>query len=137
MTTAEAIRATIVTALEEVGAGERVSPTALAAFEAGAADIDLADAGLDSLGRMELLVALELEHDVVVAPSVLFSLRSFAEASWRTSSASGRAARRTTSLGRRRALRAPTVQPRRSSGSPDGRSDGRTRWRAWSAWSRP
>lgn len=70
------IRATIATALEEINVIERLERTLLEDFEEGRGDIPLADLGLDSLERMELLAALELEHGAVIEPQVFSQFSS-------------------------------------------------------------
>jgi acyl carrier protein len=65
---AERIRTSIVDALRGTDAVQSVDPASLAAFEAGASDLPLAELSVDSLSRMELLVVLEMEYGVVVLP---------------------------------------------------------------------
>lgn len=73
---AQEIRTTLVHALYDLNATRDVSPSRLAAFEDGTRDIELGDLNLGSLARMELLVALELEHGAVIDPDVLLRLES-------------------------------------------------------------
>jgi len=73
------IRATIVDALVDAEAAPELDPGLLAAFEAGTGDVELETLELDSIVRMELLVALEMEHGAVVPPSALAELRSLDE----------------------------------------------------------
>lgn len=70
------IRATIVDALRDAEAAAELDPALLLAFEGGTGDVDLAALELDSLMRMELLVALEMEHGAVVTPRTLSELAS-------------------------------------------------------------
>lgn len=73
------IRSSIVEALGDADAVERVAPSLISAFENGAGDVLLSDLGLDSLSRMELLVALELEYDAVIPPSIFAGFRSLGD----------------------------------------------------------
>jgi len=47
---------------------DQLPPSLIAAFENGDADIRLRDIAMDSLARMELLIALELEHGLIITP---------------------------------------------------------------------
>ncbi|MEL6906298.1 MAG: hypothetical protein AAFP22_12875 [Planctomycetota bacterium] len=85
---AEAIRATIVDALEDAGAAEGAVVPRLAAFESGQADVPLSDLALDSVVRMELLVALEMEHEAVLGPEVFGEVAGLAELAERAAASS-------------------------------------------------
>ena len=61
----EQIRQTIAKILEQ-GATNQLMPSVISAFKAGEKDIKISTAGLDSLARMELLVALEIKYDTVI-----------------------------------------------------------------------
>lgn len=65
---AEPIRKTIIRALDPK-AKMSLKASQIAEFERGSGDILFRKVDLDSLGRMELLVALELEYDVVIHPN--------------------------------------------------------------------
>ncbi len=73
---AEDIRATIVEALLDLNATKDVPAARLTAFESTGKDIRLGDLNLGSLGRMELLVALEVEHGAVIDPEAFLDLGS-------------------------------------------------------------
>lgn len=75
----ERIRATIVTALEDANVAAQLERARIEAFAAGAQDLPFSELGLDSLARMELLVALEMEHGAAVLPSEFSRLRSLDE----------------------------------------------------------
>lgn len=78
-----AIRQTIADALEFANALEHVSANELSAFVSGDQSLPINRLELDSLARMELLIALETEHAIVVTPSDLArfeSLRALADA---------------------------------------------------------
>lgn len=68
MTSAAAVRQTIVDALTCMEPPPGISPARFAAYALGERDIRLRDLALDSLARMELLIALELEQDTVISP---------------------------------------------------------------------
>lgn len=76
MTTPAHIRETIAEALQDADALGEVGAELLQDFEDGAADIPFTKLGLDSLARMELLVALETEHNTVVLPSTFAGFSS-------------------------------------------------------------
>ncbi len=73
------IRLTIVDALQDADAIQPISPALLAAFEKGLADVPLSELSLDSLTRMELLVALEMEYETVLSPSVFAESQSLGD----------------------------------------------------------
>ncbi len=73
------VRTTIVNALDDANATEHLKPSLLTAFEGGREDIALADLGLDSLKRMELMVALEMEHDAVIPPRQFMQFSSLGD----------------------------------------------------------
>lgn len=66
-----AIRETIAQALEFANAMEHLTREQVSAFVDGARDILIADMAMDSLARMELMIALETEHGVVITPDEL------------------------------------------------------------------
>lgn len=66
-----AIRETIAQALEFANAMEHLSREQVSAFVGGVRDICIADMAMDSLARMELMIALETEHGVVITPDEL------------------------------------------------------------------
>lgn len=72
----EEIRATLVDALYDLDATKDVSPARLAAYQNGTRDIQLGDLNLGSLARMELLIALEIEHGAVIEPDAFLELGS-------------------------------------------------------------
>lgn len=73
------IRSTIVGALYDVDATKHVKPSRLASFEDGGEDIGLRELLLSSLARMELLVAIEMEHGAVIAPREFRQLKSLGD----------------------------------------------------------
>jgi hypothetical protein len=73
------IRSTIAHALQDANVAEQVAPSRMAAFENGEGDIPLAEFTLDSLSRMELLVALEMEYGAVILPHVFAQFRSLGD----------------------------------------------------------
>ncbi len=60
-------------------ARKRLKPSAIAAFNKGNLDIPLAGTGLDSFGRMEMLVAIEVEYGVVITPEELGQFKTFGD----------------------------------------------------------
>lgn len=83
------VRTTIVNALDDANATEHLKPSLLAAFEGGSEDISLAELGLDSLKRMELMVALEMEHDAVIPPRKFMQFSSLGDIVSHVESAAG------------------------------------------------
>ncbi len=73
-----AIRQTIAEALEFANALEHVTAQDLAAFVAGSQPLTIEQIRLDSLARMELLIALETEHGVAVTPAAFERFESLA-----------------------------------------------------------
>ena len=73
-----AIRQTIAEALEFANALEHVTEQDLAAFVAGSQPLTIEQIRLDSLARMELLIALETEHGVAVTPAAFERFESLA-----------------------------------------------------------
>lgn len=71
-----AIRQTIVDALAYANALEDMPRARLDAFVAGQDALPLTDLTLDSLARMELLIALEVEHGVSISPEALAGFAS-------------------------------------------------------------
>lgn len=61
------IRKSIIQVLEE-HAKEHIKPSIIASFLEGDADIKLRKFRLDSLARMDLLVALEVDYDTIITP---------------------------------------------------------------------
>ena len=53
----------------------RLKPALVTAFKNGDEDISLREIGMDSLARMELLIALETEYDTVITPRELVEFR--------------------------------------------------------------
>ena len=74
----ERIRRSIIGALS-VDSVKRLKRSVIAAFECGDGDISLEDAGLDSFARMELLVMLEVEFDVVITPEDFTRFRTLGD----------------------------------------------------------
>jgi long-chain acyl-CoA synthetase len=74
----ENIRKTISHALKR-DPGKLISKSRLKSFEEGVKDIALDELELDSINRMELLVALETQHDLIVSPEQLSNLNSLFE----------------------------------------------------------
>lgn len=70
------VRATIREALEDAGVDEDIGSARLTAFELGDGDVPMDSIELDSVTRMELLVALEMSHEVTVEPGALLELTS-------------------------------------------------------------
>lgn len=68
------IRKTIIRALD-AKAKTSLKTSKIAEFEQGNGDILFRKIDLDSLGRMELLVALEVEYDVVIHPNEYANFR--------------------------------------------------------------
>ncbi len=62
---------------------KRLKPAAIAAFIQGDADIPLGGTGLDSLARMEMLVAIEVEYGVVITPAEFSEFKTFGDISSR------------------------------------------------------
>lgn len=60
-------RKAVIQALDP-GTRERLDNELIAAFERGDTDIRLRDINMDSLARMELLIALEVHHDLIITP---------------------------------------------------------------------
>jgi acyl carrier protein len=73
------IRSTVAHALQDANVAEHVASSRIAAFEKGEGDIPLSDLTLDSLSRMELLVALEMEYGAVILPHVFAQFRSLSD----------------------------------------------------------
>lgn len=72
----EDVRVTIADVLRALNATDQIKPSRLAAFEDGEEDIRLVELAFGSLARMELLVALELEHGATITPQELSELKS-------------------------------------------------------------
>jgi len=72
------IRASLADVLQSVES-IRIDPALLEAFEQGDADVALEALGLDSLARLELLVMLEAEYDIVLTPEQLADFTSLEE----------------------------------------------------------
>ena len=72
------VRHTIINALAP-DLVKRLKPAMITAFEKGEKDIILRKINLDSLARMELLVALELEYGTVIMPQVYSEFRSLGD----------------------------------------------------------
>lgn len=71
----EQVRSHIVQTLESQ-LNERFKSTAIDDFKSGEQDITLHEINLDSLSRMELLVALEVEYGTIIGPTEFLSLHS-------------------------------------------------------------
>ena len=63
------IRATVLEVLQPEGL-RNIKAEQVAAFARGDADISLYDIDMDSLTRMDLLIALEVRHDAIIPPAV-------------------------------------------------------------------
>lgn len=72
------IRASLADVLQSVES-IRIDAARLKAFERGEADVALEALGLDSLARLELLVMLEAEYDIVLTPEQLAGFTSLEE----------------------------------------------------------
>ena len=84
----EQIRSAMIAALSE-DAKARLKPAIIAAFEHGDTDIALDDVELDSYARMELLVMLEVDYDIVVTPETFAQFSTLGDiSSWALSSPS-------------------------------------------------
>ena len=70
------VRQTIVQALADACATDPFKSSLLTAFENGEKVIRLKKLGIDSLARMEMLIALEVNHDVIIMPHEFAELRS-------------------------------------------------------------
>ena len=75
----EEIRSVISIALEDAEVGEGLTDSRLRAFEEGVADIVLEEIELDSLARLDLLVALEMEFGVVITPQAFLEFQSLVD----------------------------------------------------------
>ena len=71
----EHIRRVLVRALDEKVL-ENLKATDVEAFVQGEADLSLRKIGMDSLARMDLLVAIEVEFNVLISPQELIEMRS-------------------------------------------------------------
>lgn len=69
------IRKTLVQALD-AEVTDHLKPSLITAFEKGQTDIRLRDIKLDSLARMNLLIALEVEYDAIITPQEFVQFRS-------------------------------------------------------------
>ena len=65
-----------ITQILETHARKHLSASVISEFATGDKDITLGDAHLDSLARMDLLVALELQFDTIITPHELSQFRS-------------------------------------------------------------
>lgn len=72
------VRGSLASALRSVGS-IRSRPGVLAAIERSERDVRLSELGLDSLARMELLVMLEVEYDLVLTPEELRAFDSIGD----------------------------------------------------------
>ena len=70
------IRSSIIHALTDAHALDNLKPSLIAAFENGDKDITLYEIGMDSLARMELLIVLEMDYNVVIMPHEFIQLRT-------------------------------------------------------------
>lgn len=73
--TIDQVRSSIVQALNECET-KPLKPSLVTAFENGEKDIRLYDLGMDSLARMNLLIELEIDLDVVITPLELARFRT-------------------------------------------------------------
>lgn len=72
----EQIRNAIVQALSDTGAIEQIDSSLITAFKEGDRDIRLNEIGIDSLTRMELMIAMEIEFDTIIMPHEFPQLRT-------------------------------------------------------------
>jgi acyl-coenzyme A synthetase/AMP-(fatty) acid ligase len=70
------IRKSIIQTLMDTGSTEHIKPSLITAFENGERDIELEAIGMDSLARMELMIAMEIQHDAIIMPHEFPQLRS-------------------------------------------------------------
>lgn len=70
------VRRSIVHALRETGSLDHLDQSLIIALEAGDKDMSLKEIGIDSLTRMELMVAIELKYDTIIMPSEFSRLRT-------------------------------------------------------------
>jgi acyl carrier protein len=70
------VRRTIVEALADACATDPSKSSLLTAFENGERVVRLKKLGIDSLARMEIMVALEVNHDVIIMPHEFPRLRT-------------------------------------------------------------
>lgn len=82
-------RKAVIQALDP-GTRERLDTELIAAFERGDTDIRLRDINMDSLARMELLIALEVHHDLIITPQEFNERGSLGKIAARLQSAGAR-----------------------------------------------
>ena len=75
-TESDQIRQSIVEALAAACASDQDKMSLIAAFENGDKDVKLTELGIDSLTRMEIMVAMELNFDTVIMPQEFPRLRT-------------------------------------------------------------
>ncbi len=107
---------TIVDALQDAGVAANLDLPRLTAFATGEVDIPLAELALDSLTRMELLVALEIEFGVVVLPNAFARFRSLGDLVQHVKDTEGAAGASPSEAGLPAGLPGPT--PAISAGAP-------------------
>jgi hypothetical protein len=73
------IRQRLLETLDVIGATAQVSPSRRGRFLSGEKDVPLDELKLDSLGRMDLMVSLEVDFGVVVTPTEFARLRSLGQ----------------------------------------------------------
>jgi acyl carrier protein len=74
-----AVRGTLLESLATTQVTAMLSPARLSAYAEGRQDIALRELSMDSLARMELLIALELEHQAVIGPETFARFRTLDE----------------------------------------------------------
>lgn len=74
-----AVRRTLLESLETTEVTATLSPARLSAYADGRQDIALRELRMDSLARMELLIALELEYQAVIGPETFARFRTLDE----------------------------------------------------------
>jgi len=79
------VRRTIVEALADTCATDSAKLSLLTAFENGERVVRLKKLGIDSLARMEIMVALEVNHDVIIMPHEFPRLRTLDDIAARVS----------------------------------------------------